>query len=769
MADYYVIATTIGEAKMANALALGIPLAITDLALGDGEGNGARGTPVPNPEATALVSERRRAPLNSFSVDPDNANVLIAEQVIPETAGGWWIREMGLFDEDGDLIFVCNTPPTYKPQLSEGSGRTQVVRVNCIVSDTAAVTLKVDPSVVLATRHYAQQLLVEHEAEFQEKIDERVIYIDSIDELKTLDTAPLKDGQHVSVANSGLHIYNKSRERFEKDTAVNRPDYLMVGRPVRSGQLAARGGAKFDYNSGKALVSFVDDDAWSRAYTYLYPLLVDKQVPFGFAVPSNKLDTAGYLTLAQLREIIESTGSEVMSHGYNELGFNSATDEQIEFECRESKKQLESYGFTVDQFVPVGGQDSGKAQSIIDKYFMASYVTQENINLPPFVGELRVSRHNFGAGGPVKSLQYYKDIIDQAIALGGWVVFMTHVGSPAYQDADHDLWLPELIDYIKFQGVEIVTPREGLTQFGQVIRQERPEEGTYFRLAKNGQLQSSDLDAKYYDFDDSRPFAAGLDEYPRERAVVAVYSEPGLGAPTGNTGTLITHRPDIVKANTNWGWQVWRGSSSKVEYIREWLQSDPEGPGVWGEWQISTPNAGYDVSTLDTPAEIRAKVGNGILTVSSTYGSSAAEANNLPSYGHMVTHLGKSGQDWASSQTYYSQTGEITFRHWDRVAGAWSDWKELLAIGEKITYHTQVLNFGTVAAQDTKSIDVAISGVYPGHAIVVTSRQAMPAGTVLSASCYAVGMVTVELMNAKPTSISVSGRDIDLKVDRRRG
>ena len=83
MADYYVIPTNIGEAKMANALALGIPLAITELALGDGEGEGARGTPIPNPEATALVSERRRAPLNSFSVDPENSNVLIAEQVIP--------------------------------------------------------------------------------------------------------------------------------------------------------------------------------------------------------------------------------------------------------------------------------------------------------------------------------------------------------------------------------------------------------------------------------------------------------------------------------------------------------------------------------------------------------------------------------------------------------------------------------------------------------------------------------------------------------------
>lgn len=180
MADYYVIPTNIGEAKMTNALALGIPIAITELAVGDGEGNGARGTPIPNPEANALISERRRAPLNSFSVDPDNGNIIIAEQVIPETAGGWWIREMGLFDEDGDMIFVCNTPPTYKPELSEGSGRTQVVRMASIVSDTAAVTLKVDPSIVIATRKYTQDAIGEHSEEFQSKINERVICVEGV-------------------------------------------------------------------------------------------------------------------------------------------------------------------------------------------------------------------------------------------------------------------------------------------------------------------------------------------------------------------------------------------------------------------------------------------------------------------------------------------------------------------------------------------------------------------------------------------------------------
>ncbi|CNI58349.1 tail fiber protein [Yersinia massiliensis] len=96
-----------------------------------------------------------------LTVDPVNTSQIIAEQVIPETEGGWWIREIGLLDKDGDLIAIANCAETYKPQLQEGSGRTQTIRVILIVSSTAAVTLKIDPSVVLATRKYVDDRVIE--------------------------------------------------------------------------------------------------------------------------------------------------------------------------------------------------------------------------------------------------------------------------------------------------------------------------------------------------------------------------------------------------------------------------------------------------------------------------------------------------------------------------------------------------------------------------------------------------------------------------------
>lgn len=117
--------------------------------------------PTPNAQQTKLVGEKRRAALNMLYIDPQNSSQVIAEQVIPETEGGWWIREVGLFDESGALIAVGNCPESYKPQLAEGSGRTQTVRMVLITSSTDNITLKIDPSVVLATRKYVDDKVLE--------------------------------------------------------------------------------------------------------------------------------------------------------------------------------------------------------------------------------------------------------------------------------------------------------------------------------------------------------------------------------------------------------------------------------------------------------------------------------------------------------------------------------------------------------------------------------------------------------------------------------
>lgn len=171
---YYAVLTNVGAAKLANATALGAQVEITQMAVGDGNGV----LPTPNPAQTALVHELRRAPLNTLSIDPNNANQIIAEQVIHEDVGGWWIREIGLFDKDGDMIAVANCAETYKPQLQEGSGRVQIVRMILIVSSTAAVTLKIDPSVVLATRQYVDDQIIQVKSYVDQKMAAHVAAAD---------------------------------------------------------------------------------------------------------------------------------------------------------------------------------------------------------------------------------------------------------------------------------------------------------------------------------------------------------------------------------------------------------------------------------------------------------------------------------------------------------------------------------------------------------------------------------------------------------------
>ncbi|WP_434673714.1 phage tail protein [Pseudomonas sp. R1-15] len=197
--QFFAILTAIGRAKQANADALGIPWTFAQMGVGDANGT----DPIPNEQQTHLINERRRAPLNQLKVDPANPNIIIAEQVIPENIGGWWIREVGLYDAAGDLVAVANCAPSYKPLLTQGSGRTQVVRMNLIVSNTANVELKIDPSVVLATRQYVDSKILEELYKLDSKQSVRVATTANIalTGLQIVDGVMLVAGDRVLVKN----------------------------------------------------------------------------------------------------------------------------------------------------------------------------------------------------------------------------------------------------------------------------------------------------------------------------------------------------------------------------------------------------------------------------------------------------------------------------------------------------------------------------------------------------------------------------------------
>ena len=156
---YKAVLTKIGAAKIAAATAGGTKINLIQMAVGDGGGT----LPTPDPVQTKLIAEKHRAGLNKVIVDPKHKNYLVAELVIPPEIGGFWMRELGLYDEVGALIAVSNMAESYKPLLSEGSGRAQTLRMVVIVSDMDTVNLLIDSSTVLATQEYVDEKLLEHE------------------------------------------------------------------------------------------------------------------------------------------------------------------------------------------------------------------------------------------------------------------------------------------------------------------------------------------------------------------------------------------------------------------------------------------------------------------------------------------------------------------------------------------------------------------------------------------------------------------------------
>ncbi|RRW94286.1 phage tail protein [Pandoraea apista] len=308
-ATYFAIATDVGNAKDANAKSLGLPRKYVALAIGDGGGDNA---PVPTPKTSqkALLGEWRRAPLNSLGIDPNAPSQLIAEQVIPETVGGKWIRELGLFDEDGDLCYVSNAPPTYKPTLPEGSGKTQSVRMVLINSSGVNVELKIDPSVILATRDYADKAIL---ASMKAHIDaddphpqypKKIVVTEAISNSITSHVS--KDDPHQQYAKKTV-VAESISDSFAAHVASEDPhhQYLTLSR-----------GQEIGFNFSRYVTLTKAGITFSAAH---FGAQLDAQVAGNFALPDSAA-TRGGATISLRANVVNGvtlvvTGTDTISTG----------------------------------------------------------------------------------------------------------------------------------------------------------------------------------------------------------------------------------------------------------------------------------------------------------------------------------------------------------------------------------------------------------------------------------------------------------------------
>ncbi|MEH5890369.1 phage tail protein [Enterobacter roggenkampii] len=251
-AKYFAILTSQGAAKLANATALGTKLNLTQMAVGDGNGT----LPTPDPAQTRLLNQKRIAPLNMLTVDPANTSQIIAEQIIPENEGGFWIREIGLYDDAGVLIAVANCPETYKPQLQEGSGRTQTIRMILIVSSTEAVTLKIDPSVVLATRKYVDDKVIEVKAYADALMAAHLAAADPHSQY-----APKASPALTGTPNAPTPVKTDNTTRLATTAHVKQvvADYAPLANPALTGKPTAPTAAQTSNDTQLATTAFVKD------------------------------------------------------------------------------------------------------------------------------------------------------------------------------------------------------------------------------------------------------------------------------------------------------------------------------------------------------------------------------------------------------------------------------------------------------------------------------------------------------------------------------
>jgi len=154
--NYSSLLTITGQAKIAAALQPGgTPLTITHIALGDGGGAAV----VPSVNRAALMNEVHRQTVDAVEPDPADPTQVRIQSAIPPTVGGFWIREIGLYDVDGDLVVYGNFPETAKPVLASGGGSELIIRTHFAVASTDAVTILIDPSIVNATQTWVNQQL----------------------------------------------------------------------------------------------------------------------------------------------------------------------------------------------------------------------------------------------------------------------------------------------------------------------------------------------------------------------------------------------------------------------------------------------------------------------------------------------------------------------------------------------------------------------------------------------------------------------------------
>lgn len=487
----------------------------------------------------------------------------------------------------------------------------------------------------------------------------------------------------------------------------------------------------------KPLVTFIADDGSLADYTKMKPLFETKEIVGCSAIVSSYVGGNGNMTISQIKEL-ENLGWEILSHSKTHIKLDTLSDEQLVNELENSKLDLISMGFDVNSIaIPFSTFDS-RVRKFASRYYKSVFATMGTPNTVPINthGLLRTPLGSYSSGAEYETLEYYKSRVDFALQNNAWLIFCVHPS--ATSDIQMGYWA-ETIDYIKSLGIEIVTVKQALKTFANVLESRNFESGEYSAIGKDGKVYSSSIVEnqfdvlKYNNVKNNTP----ITDFPQNKTTVApILSQQNAGFPT-QTGICETFRPhsdftDIL------GYQLWKPYNSIVVYRRYWNN------GSWTEWidlsviQIDSANA-RNINTLvgDFPAK---KITYTTITGSNASGFPGNRAGVLMTN---RLHTSDNAFQWQEYKTYGTNN---TYTRTTDLSGNWGSFVQL----GKTTPITVTVPLTTVPASSVVEISLDVAGVTNLSNVSCMPIDAMNAG--VTWSCYVSSVGVVKLRLANPTT-----------------
>lgn len=330
----------------------------------------------------------------------------------------------------------------------------------------------------------------------------------------------------------------------------------------------------------RPLVTLVDDGASEEIWTRLKPVADQYNVPFAFGAVVDWIGQPGYLTLSQLLQL-QSEGHEIASHSVTHTYDDDYAT--LKHEIVDSKHLLENLGLKIDNYIYPAGVTTETHRKLAKEVYASAVGTITGINTMP-IKQYNTHRVALGSyfdvvdGVDTSTLDYYKSKVDEAIDSNGWLIFKIHVHAPQH-DATQQQHLKDTIAYILSKGVDVVTIREGLQVFGNVldVGDEHGETGEYTKLDKSGNLTSYSIPIVRHDTDEGVKASDPLSSFPRNKISYSqIRAVNATDFPEGRIGFLETNRIHFAIA-----YQLYHVARSNKIYKRWWDQTNEE----WAEFE----------------------------------------------------------------------------------------------------------------------------------------------------------------------------------------